>query len=68
MNTAASSSNNNASSNDVSTIASSINCVHYERKCVVVSPCCDKMHGYRVRHYESVSNYNNSIEIEKCMQ
>ena len=68
MNTADSSSNNNASSNDVSTIVSSINCVHYERKCVVVSPCCDKVYGCRVRHDESGSNYNNSIEIEKYTQ
>jgi len=31
-----------------------ISCVHYDRKCVVVSPCCHKVFGCRVCHDESV--------------
>merc|ERR1719343_1289503 len=45
---------------DISTIISGINCVHYDRRCVVVSPCCNKIFGCRVCHDESVSTYDNS--------
>merc|ERR1712151_1255381 len=63
MNTSATALTAALSSNDISTIVSSINCVHYERKCVVVAPCCGKIYGCRVCHDESVSNYNNSTGI-----
>lgn len=49
-----------SSEDDISAIISGINCVHYDRKCVVVSPCCNKIYGCRICHDESISSYDNS--------
>ena len=42
-------------------------CVHYERKCNIVAPCCGKVFGCRVCHDEMSDHEMNRFEIERII-
>lgn len=48
------SSSTGITSEDITENVHTINCVHYDRKCCIISPCCGKVFGCRVCHDEAV--------------
>jgi len=46
------------------------NCQHYQRKCFMVSPCCNKEYGCRICHDENEEHTLNRREVQQivCLQ
>merc|ERR1719223_75232 len=45
-----------------------IPCVHYERKCIIIAPCCGKIYGCRVCHDELTNGSHGQMDRFKIRE